>query len=226
LIKSETDDNPFDNPTLVTHYEEWYTGRGRRADRLEKRLLENLLREFPAAETVLEIGCGTGHFTRWMSRQGLEAVGLDLSEAMLEEARHRNGLPYISGNAEELPFANRAFDLSVLITTLEFVSNPQRALSEAVRIAEQGVLLGVLNRRSLLGIRRLNSGKPPWNSAKFYTPHELTSMLAEAAGERLVSIRWQTTLWPFPVRGSLPLPWGGFIGLAAKLRQTDSLQQG
>jgi len=39
----------------------------------------------------------------------------------------------------------------------------------------------------------------------------------QAAGERLLSVRWRTTLWPIPHLPDLPVPWGGFIGLSAHL---------
>jgi hypothetical protein len=55
--------NPFDDREVATRYEEWYSGSGRRADFLEKRLLEKMLVGFPHALTAVEIGCGTGHIT-------------------------------------------------------------------------------------------------------------------------------------------------------------------
>lgn len=57
-------ESPFDNPRLARHYEDWYEGRGRYADRCEKTLLGELLGGFPATATLLDVGCGTGHFTR------------------------------------------------------------------------------------------------------------------------------------------------------------------
>lgn len=210
--------NVFTDPSFVAKYEAWYEGRGQRADRLEKRLLARQLAGFAECKTIVEVGCGTGHFTRWMSEQGLEALGLDISLAMLHEAQNRNGAQYLLADAEVLPFNDRAFDLSALITTLEFVSNSQRVLSETMRVASHGLILGVLNRNSLLAIERRRSGKPPWNTARFFSPNELARLVINVAGRRLQSLTWRTTLWPRPVGGSLPLPWGGFIGMAAKLR--------
>ncbi|QDV20558.1 Malonyl-[acyl-carrier protein] O-methyltransferase [Gimesia panareensis] len=210
--------NPFDNPALIDHYEQWYVDQGHRADRLEKRLLNNMLKDISGIETMLEIGCGTGHFTRWMSSLGYQAMGLDLSEGMLAEAHKWDGIPYILGDAEMLPFKGQTFDISALITTLEFVADPECALTEAIRVAKRGVLLGVLNQQSLLAARRRKSGKTPWDTAHFFSPDELVRLVRTSAGKRLCSVRWKTTLWPFPIWGSLPLPWGGFIGLLAVLR--------
>lgn len=213
--------NPFDDPALASRYEDWYAGAGKDAGVLEKDLLGRLLRMFPDACSVLEVGCGTGHFTRWMAERGLEAVGLDVSEPMLNEARRRGGPRYMPGDALSLPIAERSYDLTALITTLEFLPDPGRALAEAVRVARQGVLLGVLNRWSLLTLRYRLSGKAMWRSARFLGPWELARMVRRAAGGRVKTIAWRTTLWPISGLRDLPLPWGGFIGMVAQLHEGD-----
>jgi ubiquinone/menaquinone biosynthesis C-methylase UbiE len=136
---------------------------------------------------------------------------------MLAEAHRLNGLTYVSGDALNLPFNDRAFDVAVLITTLEFVPDPFRALTEAMRVARHGLLMGVLNRWSLLTKSYRKSGKPLWRSAHFFSPFELAGLVRQTGGARVQSIRWRTTLWPLPGVRDLPLPWGGFIGLAACL---------
>jgi len=211
--------NPFDDPALASRYEAWYAREGRRADVLEKELLGKLLEGFPSARSILEVGCGTGHFTRWMARRGLDAVGLDISEPMLNEARRLGGPGYMPGDALSLPCADRSYDVTALITTLEFLPDPARALAEAVRVARQGVVLGVLNRWSLLALRYRLSGKAMWRAARFLGPWEVAKMARESAGRRTRTIRWRTTLWPIPGVRDLPLPWGGFIGVALQLHE-------
>jgi ubiquinone/menaquinone biosynthesis C-methylase UbiE len=213
--------NPFADSSVAARYEDWYAGPGREADAFEKRLLGRLLACFPGAKTALEVGCGTGHFSRWLAGLGLAVVGLDLSWPMLLEARRLQSPPCLQGNAQALPFADRSVDLVVLITTLEFVEDQLGTLIEAVRVARQGLILGVLNRRSLLGRRYRASGKPIWQAAHFFSIGELNQLVAQAAGKRLLSVRWRTTLWPIPRLPDAPLPWGGFIGLAAQLVDVD-----
>ncbi|MDY7109064.1 MAG: methyltransferase domain-containing protein [Planctomycetota bacterium] len=217
-MAAETD--PFFSEELARRYEAWYDGPGRRADRLEKRLLARLLAEFDGARSILEVGCGTGHFSRWLVDRGYEVTGLDHSPAMLGIARAHGGARFVEGDAMNIPMPPRAMDLVMLLTTLEFTRNPDRALREAVRIARRGVVLGVLNRRSLPGRRRRRAGGPIWSAARLYAPGELVVKARHAAGERLASIRWRTTLFPRPIDVSLPLPWGGFIGLALKLEHS------
>jgi ubiquinone/menaquinone biosynthesis C-methylase UbiE len=208
--------NPFTNPTMVAGYEAWYETSGRRADRLEKALLKRLLAGFSRARTLLEVGCGTGHFTRWFGEQGLQVMGLDLSSPMLVEAVLLGSPPCVLGDALALPFLDGAFDLVALITTLEFVTDPIQALSEAIRVAQHGLILGVLNRQSLLAWRRKRSGEALWQMARFFAPAELVRLVQQAAAGKRVKILWRTTLWPgWP--GELPLPWGGFIGMAVSM---------
>jgi ubiquinone/menaquinone biosynthesis C-methylase UbiE len=208
--------NPFASPDAASGYEAWYGTTGRRADRMEKALLRQMLARFPQAGSLLEVGCGTGHFTRWFKDLGLQISGLDRSLPMLVEAIRLGSLRCIHSDALALPFSTAAFDLGALITTLEFVADPVQALGEALRVCRQGLLLGVLNRQSLLGWQLTKKGGPIWDKARFFTPAELTHMVRRAATERRIEIVWRTTLWPgYP--GTLPLPWGGFIGMAVML---------
>jgi ubiquinone/menaquinone biosynthesis C-methylase UbiE len=210
----EVKHNPFADPAIVAGYEAWYQTVGRQADQLEKELLRRLLDRFPAANSLLEVGCGTGHFSRWFKKQSLQVLGLDLALPMLEEAVRLDDVSYVCGNAHALPFANDAYDLVALITTLEFVSDSRQTLLEALRVAGQGLILGVLNRHSLLGWQRKREGGPLWGIAHFFTPGELMHLLGEVSS-RPLQMTWQTTLWPlWP--GVLPLPLGGFIGMAVQ----------
>ena len=203
---------------IAAHYEAWYeTPEGRRADELEKELLRWLLQGFPQGGSVLEIGCGTGHFTRWLHRLGLATVGLDLSAVMLTKAKRSNGVPLVQGNALHLPFADGAIDVTAFITTLEFLESPGQALVEAVRVARRGVVLGVLNRWSPLGLRRRLAGlsRPDlYDAAHFYGVEELRQLLRSVGG-RKAQIVWRTTLFPRAwAWAQMRVPWGGFIGMA------------
>lgn len=213
---------PFEDPEIAARYEDWYRHEGRRADRLEKRLLSDLLTELRSLGSLLEVGSGTGHFTRWLARRSAgRVVGLERSMAMLRRARSDRGVCFVRGDASALPFSDRAFDAVVFVTALEFASDPHQALAEAFRVGRWGVVVGALNRHSLLGRRLAGRGGPIWSSAHLFTVRELRQIVLEASGGRAARIIMRTTLWPlWP--GSLPLPWGGFIALAAALNAGDA----
>lgn len=208
----------------AARYESWYASpRGRRADRAERALLAWLLGWFPDAGRVLEIGCGTGHFTRWLAARGYATVGLDRSPTMLHAARSlARGTPLALGDAHRLPLRDGAVEIAALITTLEFLEQPTRALAEAVRVAERGLVLLVLNRWSLGALSR-RWGRQARGSllsgARDLARPRLRSSLEEAAGERLLAMHWRSTLLPRPLDRILtPLPLGDVTGVALELR--------
>jgi SAM-dependent methyltransferase len=206
--------DPFEDPQLAARYESWYERAGRRADRREKRLLAKLLDALGPCSSILEVGSGTAHFTRWLARGGVRAVGLDRSLAMLLAAPRAERVRCVRGDATALPFADGVFDVVAFVTTLEFVDDPRRAVAEAFRVARRGILVGALNRRSLLARRRSRRGGPIWAAARLFTVGELRRLVRDGARSPLATLVARTTLWPlWP--GALPLPWGGFIGLAA-----------
>ena len=137
-------------------YEEWYTTpRGQRADGAERALLERLLASFPTARSALEVGCDTAHFTGWLAIRVAHVVGLDGAAAMLTEARRRHpSVLLVQGDAHRVPMRDRAVDLGIFIATLEFAERPAVAMTEAIRIARQGVVIVALNRWSAGGLSR------------------------------------------------------------------------
>lgn len=215
------------------HYDDWFSSEpGRTAAAIEKDLLQRLWGP-GAPQSVLEVGCGTGLFLEWFARGGHQVTGLDPSPYMLNVARQRvpARVALDRGCAEHLPYEDNAFDTVALITTLEFVDDPNMALREALRVARRHVLLGILNKYSVATcqhrLRRL--WKPSiYSHARFLSVYQLRHMTTEAlAGQ--VPIRWQTCLF-FPSaalrylqfleqsRFLRWLPFGHFLGMRIDLR--------
>jgi hypothetical protein len=110
----------------------------------------------------------------------------------------------------------------LLITTLEFLADPIRALREAARVARRGIVLGVPNRWYPLAWQRKRSGLPLWQVAHFYSPPELANQVRRALHTQVVEIAWRTTLLPrrWPSRHSR-LPIGAFIGMRVRLSKQE-----
>ena len=103
-----------------------------------------------ASGRTLEVGIGTGaNLPHYPS--GLDLVGVDLSPAMLEQARGRARTLGVAvdlrvGNVEELPFAAASFDTVVCTLVLCSVpSSVDAALAEMTRVLEPGGSLLLLD---------------------------------------------------------------------------------
>ncbi len=195
--------------------------------RAEQGLLAWLLQELPGARSILEVGCGGGQFTRWLAGEGFRIVGLDRSPTMLGALRGRTPeLPALLGDALALPLRDESIDVVLFVTSLEFVSDPRHALREAARVARRGVVLLLLNRRSLGGLSRRigpRSRRPLLSQAQDMHLAEIESLALQSAGSRSVVLRWTSTLFPWPFRkwrGRLPL--GDVIGMAVVLGEVQS----
>jgi SAM-dependent methyltransferase len=89
----------------------------------------------PAA--ALDLGTGTGAGALWLARQFPEArvTGLDISEAMIEQARAKlhaelsRRVEFLVGDADRLPFADGSFELVAQISVPVFFDEAARVLA-------------------------------------------------------------------------------------------------
>jgi SAM-dependent methyltransferase len=204
-------------------YEAWYqTARGSWIADREFDLMMRLLK--PAAGAMLlDVGCGTGHFSRRFAAVGLRVTGLDPDPAMLDYARGLGGVSYLLGTGTALPFDDNAYDHVTAVTSLCFIADPERALREMWRVARRAVLLGLLNRHSLLYRQKHDRGG--YRGARRDTAAEVRRWTQSLAPVPRVTIRSAIFLpgdaFARTVEAVLPgvLPWGGF--LAVLLRKPD-----
>lgn len=174
---------------------------------LQRRLALNLLEPLPG-KTLLDIGCGTGVSAEPFVAAGLQVTGIDPSPYMLDIAAGKLG-PRVDlhrGVAENLPFDDNSFHYASLITTLEFVENPQQAIAEACRVARHKVFLGVMNKYAIQGVQLRIKGvftQSIYNRAHFYSVWELKQMIRSLVGN--VPISWRTVC-------HLPSAYGIFAG--------------
>lgn len=161
-------------------YDAWYdTPRGRWIGETEYRLIRSLLDLGPGA-TVLDVGCGTGWFTRRFAADGIAVTGLDKDPQALEFARRHSAdrITYVGGDACALPFADAAFDAVVSVAALCFVEAWQTALAEVARVSGQGFAIGLLNRHSLLWLDKgRDGGRGAYRGAHWHTRGELEATL-------------------------------------------------
>lgn len=209
-------------------YDAWYDSpRGRWIGETEFALLRRQLDPRPG-QTVLDVGCGTGWFTRQLAQAGLVPTGLDLSADMLAVARQRTpqGITWLQGDAARLPLADRSFDHVVAMTSLCFVPDWPQAVAEIVRVTRHRFALGLLNRHSLLWRDKgQGGGSGAYRGAHWHTRSELAACLRQLPVRKL---RWASAV-TLPsgtrpaqtVESLLPAawPWGSFLLVSGELAE-------
>lgn len=172
-------------------YDAWYhSPRGRWIGDTEYRLLYALLRPRLGA-AVLDVGCGSGYFTRRLSEQGLLVTGIDPDRDMVRYAASHEaaGERYLVGDAHALPFRNRQFEYTVAMTSLCFVADQAQALREMIRVSRERVALGLLNRRSILFLQKgTRGGSGAYRGAHWHTADEVRPLF-ETCKLRLIALR-------------------------------------
>jgi len=85
---------------------------------------------------VLDVACGTGLVSRVFTAQDAEVTGLDITEAMYEQARpHLREL--VVSPAEDMPFEDGVFDISFCRQGIQFM-DAAGAVQEMVRVTRPG----------------------------------------------------------------------------------------
>jgi ubiquinone/menaquinone biosynthesis C-methylase UbiE len=168
-------------PTIYERY--WRPALGRVAKGLtgpgmaEEVRIARLLLGLSRGDTVLDLACGPGNFSREFARavgEGGLVVGFDASRTMLERGAadlQRSGirnLALVRGDASALPFRARSFDGVCCFAALHLFADPFAALDEMTR---------VLRKRGRIAI--MTSVRRP------VTVRPLKPMIERASGMRL-----------------------------------------
>jgi SAM-dependent methyltransferase len=117
-------------------YKRWFYGR-----RFEAVM--SALDAQPGDE-VLEVGCGSGYYTRALLGLGARVTATDLSPAYVEQARVlAPDAEFRVEDAQKLSFEDERFDRVLLTEVVEHVPEPARAISEAARVLRPGGVLAL-----------------------------------------------------------------------------------
>jgi ubiquinone/menaquinone biosynthesis C-methylase UbiE len=207
-------------------YDQWYkTSRGKWIGECEADLLAERLQPTPG-ESLLDVGCGTGFFTRTLATAfDGKVTGVDINH---DWVRHAHSLDkrasYVVADARALPYENASFDIVMSITALCFIKNEITAIHEILRVARRRFAIGFLNRHSLLYIQKgRRGGQGGYRGANWQTMQEslelfrnqpvqnlraYTAIQIPSGGPlaRLLETRWMSAL-----------PFGAFIVVAGDI---------
>lgn len=121
-------------------------------------------------QTILDVGCGTGFFTRFIShdivrlKEDAIVVGSDLNRHLLtvakkQSAHEKNHIEFVQSSAYNLPFRADKFDLVACRTLLMWLSSPLTGLREMSRVTRPGGYVAC--------------EEPDWGMTGYYDPSDL-----------------------------------------------------
>jgi 2-polyprenyl-3-methyl-5-hydroxy-6-metoxy-1,4-benzoquinol methylase len=153
------------NVNVAQEYDAWHRGRqaaegedGPRANSPWHLMAMKHLAEIRGAR-VLEIGCGSGEFSKVLGERGALVTAADISPAAVERTKRlTKGLSVTCDVADlmALPYRDESFELVVSLETLEHTPSPFQATAELVRVTRPGgrLIITTPNYMSLMGISR------------------------------------------------------------------------
>lgn len=164
---------PFENHSQK--YDEWFD-KNRFIYESELQAVKELL---PKSGNGIEVGVGSGRFAAPL---GIK-LGLDPSRNMGRIAKKR-GIKLIEGVAESLPFPDSHFDFILMVTTICFLDDVEKALNEANRVLKPGgfLIIGFIDAESSLGkfYEEIRSESEFYKYARFHSVEEVISLMKNA----------------------------------------------
>ncbi|MFA5522428.1 MAG: class I SAM-dependent methyltransferase [Castellaniella sp.] len=203
-------------------YDAWYdTPRGRWMADLETALLARLLKP-EAGQRILDVGCGTGWFTRRLAQDhAVHMTGVDIHAPRLAYAKRMDARSdYLVADALQLPFADGEFDCAISVTALDFIADWPLAVQEMMRVTRRRLVLITLNRNSLLWWHKgRGRGSDSYAGAHWRTAAEMRRGLSDLGLEHVresgailmpggsmparLAERWVGGRWPWHNFGSV-----------------------
>jgi len=164
---------------LANRYDSWFeTPLGKKIFESERSCIEKLIKKVEDKFAV-DLGIGTGLFTKILREKGYKVIGIDISDEMLKIAKNR-GFEVIKHDLNNpLPFNDESFDFVFSMTSIEFLKNPENLVEEVYRILKKDgeFLLITLNSLSLWAFVRRVKGlfikNYVFKKGRFYSTYKL-----------------------------------------------------
>jgi len=145
-----------------------------------KLAIEEIKRRIGKNCTILEVGCGVGYGTNFISSQ-FKVVGLDISKEAIKEARKRyKHILFVVGDGINLPFKDEQFDAVISLQVIEHIKKKEvpKYLNEIKRVLKNyGIFILTTPNKEM----RLLPFQKPWNPfhEHEYSAKELEKVLSK-----------------------------------------------
>jgi len=166
-----------------------YTTNARLSSRLANRRLTDASQAMAdfRGRRVIDIGCGDGTYTVELVEEGGAAgvVALDPAESAVRTARTKlGGRPVVLsvGSAFALPHPDACFDVAYLRGVLHHMTDPERALGEALRVARTVVVVEPNGYNPVLKLLEKYSTYHVEHGEKSYAPRQLDRWIGQQGG--------------------------------------------
>ncbi len=130
------------------HAADFYDATRAEPDDVSAQLTAALLAELSriGANSILEVGVGTGRISRPLMERGIRVHGVDISGAMMRTLRRQIGAGYLApdlmlGDATRLPLASDSVPAALMVHILHLVSSMPDAVAEVTRVLKPGGVL-------------------------------------------------------------------------------------
>lgn len=104
-----------------------------------------LAKFYVEGKKVLDIACGEGYGSHFLSQKAKNVTAVDVDSATIEAAKQKyvnNNLTYLLGDINELDFEDKVFDVIVCYETIEHVHDPYKAFNNLKRVLkDDGILI-------------------------------------------------------------------------------------
>ncbi|MBW3014177.1 class I SAM-dependent methyltransferase, partial [Candidatus Woesearchaeota archaeon] len=140
---------------------------------------------------IIDIGCGSGLYTKILRKRGAKMCGMDISKTLLEIAKKENpGVDFQLASIHKIPFKKNTFDIAISALMLDYVKDWDSAFKEVRRVLKpNGIYIFSLGNPLLECREKIKFGSKVYRILG-YTSGSHSHVFGDYFKER-----WQETMW-------------------------------
>jgi ubiquinone/menaquinone biosynthesis C-methylase UbiE len=164
---------------------------------------------------VLDVGCGTGFYSLWLSEKGAKVLGIDSSQEMIKIAKEKAskkmlGAKFLMRDVAEMRIEDAMFDVVLSTLVLMDVKELDKVISEIVRVTRNGgdIVISIQHPILTAGDWERESGQKPFRKLDNYFMERELEVVWENERKEQVPFKYyhrplQAYIQPFLERGCI-----------------------